>query len=200
MVLFVLRKRVLQTHMSNHPVGPDAWFLVGPFVYFHTSCANSEGSGETARMRRLARAFAGRLCDKYHNLLSWLILFLSQEKLFNRPSPQWRWTRQTSSLLVCLWQLWLLPLSWSWRSSSSATRDYRDHSERLRAAIMKLVQELRRSRQLMSLVSFPFSLERFGRGSVAWSDVCPTDIQEVTGLILQSGNILSWRLVMKSFL
>ena len=33
-------------------------------------CANSEGSGETARMRRLDRAFAGRLCDKYHNLMS----------------------------------------------------------------------------------------------------------------------------------
>ena len=37
-------------------------------------CANSEGSGETARMRRLAWAFASRLCDKYHNLMSWLIL------------------------------------------------------------------------------------------------------------------------------
>ena len=36
-------------------------------------CTNSEGSGETARMRRLAWAFAGRLCDKYHNLMSWLI-------------------------------------------------------------------------------------------------------------------------------
>ena len=35
-------------------------------------CANSEGSGETARMRRLAWVFAGRLCDKYHNLMSWL--------------------------------------------------------------------------------------------------------------------------------
>ena len=35
-------------------------------------CANSEGSGETARMRRLARAFAGRLCDKCHNLMGWL--------------------------------------------------------------------------------------------------------------------------------
>ena len=34
-------------------------------------CANSEGSGETARMRRVARAFAGRLCGKYHNLMSW---------------------------------------------------------------------------------------------------------------------------------
>ena len=41
------------------------------FPYF--MCANSEGSGETARTRRLARAFAGRQCDKYHNLMSWLI-------------------------------------------------------------------------------------------------------------------------------
>ena len=37
-------------------------------------CANSEGSGKTVRMRRLAWAFAGRLCDKYHNLMSWLNL------------------------------------------------------------------------------------------------------------------------------
>ena len=29
-------------------------------------CAISEGSGETARD-------AGRVCDKYHNLMSWLI-------------------------------------------------------------------------------------------------------------------------------
>ena len=42
------------------------------FPYF--MCANSEGSGETARMHRLAWAFAGRLCDKYHNLMSWLWL------------------------------------------------------------------------------------------------------------------------------
>ena len=40
-------------------------------------CANSEGSGETARMRRLALAFAGRICDKYHNtcIMSWLVYF-----------------------------------------------------------------------------------------------------------------------------
>ena len=36
-------------------------------------CTNSEGSGETARMRRIAWALAGRLCDKYHNLLCWVI-------------------------------------------------------------------------------------------------------------------------------
>ena len=41
-------------------------------------CANSEGSGETARMRRLAWAFVGRLCDKYHNLMSWLNYYRNQ--------------------------------------------------------------------------------------------------------------------------
>ena len=38
MVLFVLRKLILQMRMRSHPVGPDVWFLVGPFVYCHTSC------------------------------------------------------------------------------------------------------------------------------------------------------------------
>ena len=36
-------------------------------------CANSEVSGETVQMRRLAWAYASRLRDKYHNLISWLI-------------------------------------------------------------------------------------------------------------------------------
>ena len=40
------------------------------FPYF--MCANSEGCGEHVRMHMLAWAFAGRLCDKYHNLMSWL--------------------------------------------------------------------------------------------------------------------------------
>ena len=76
MVIFVLRKLILQVSMRNHPVGLDVWCLVGPLVYFHTSCLRTEKpcSGETARMRRLAWAFAGRLCDKYHNLMRWLIL------------------------------------------------------------------------------------------------------------------------------
>ena len=53
----------------------------------YVMCANSEGSGDTVwmrrlawafgqdyiRMRRLAWAFPGRLCD-YHNLMSWLNL------------------------------------------------------------------------------------------------------------------------------
>ena len=35
-------------------------------------CENSKGSGKTVRMRRLTWAFAGRPCDKYHNLMRWL--------------------------------------------------------------------------------------------------------------------------------
>ena len=41
MPLFVLCKLILQTHMCSHPVGIDVWFLVRPFVYFHTSCVRT---------------------------------------------------------------------------------------------------------------------------------------------------------------
>ena len=41
MALFVLCKLILQTHMRSHPVRLDAWCLVGPFVYFHTSCVRT---------------------------------------------------------------------------------------------------------------------------------------------------------------
>ena len=37
MALFVLRKFILQMSMSSHPVELDVWFLVPPFVFFHTS-------------------------------------------------------------------------------------------------------------------------------------------------------------------
>ena len=80
MACFVLRKLILQTRKRSHPVGLDVWFLVGPVVYFHTLCERIAKAlvrlrgCETARMRRLAWAFAGGLCDKYHNLMSWLNL------------------------------------------------------------------------------------------------------------------------------
>ena len=38
MAFSVLHKLILQTRMRSHPMGLDVWFLVGPFVYFHTSC------------------------------------------------------------------------------------------------------------------------------------------------------------------
>ena len=43
-------------------------------------CANSKGSGETAQTRRLALAFAGHLCDKYHNQMSWPSSFVIFKK------------------------------------------------------------------------------------------------------------------------
>ena len=44
-------------------------FCLLPYFKF----VNSECSGATMQMRRLTWAFADRLCDKYHNLMSWLI-------------------------------------------------------------------------------------------------------------------------------
>ena len=41
MALFVLRKPTLQTRTRSHPVRLDVRFLVGPFVYFHTSCVRT---------------------------------------------------------------------------------------------------------------------------------------------------------------
>ena len=75
MVLFVHPKFILQTLAHAQPSSGTRCLIFGRTIrllpYF--VCANSEGSGETARVRRLAWAFAGRLCDKSHNLIGWLI-------------------------------------------------------------------------------------------------------------------------------
>ena len=74
MVLFTLCKLILQMGLRSHPVGSRCLIfgrtlrLLSCFMY-----ANREGSGETARMRRLTWAFTGHLCDKYHNLMSWFL-------------------------------------------------------------------------------------------------------------------------------
>ena len=51
MVLFVLRKPILQMHMRSRPVW--GWGLVGPFVYFHTTCVR------TAKTVAILRGCAG---------------------------------------------------------------------------------------------------------------------------------------------
>ena len=80
-----LRHRLRLWHFSSsvisffkHPCAAIQWArclnfgLTLPLLpYF--MCANSKGSGKTARMRRLTWAFAGQLCGMYHNLMSWLI-------------------------------------------------------------------------------------------------------------------------------
>ena len=86
MVLFVLHKLILQTRMCSHPVGLDVWFKVWLFVYFHTSCVRTAKALE--RLCRLSRVFTGRLCDKYHNLMSWLIdssFSATVSVVYNRP-------------------------------------------------------------------------------------------------------------------
>ena len=72
MALFFLRK-ILQKRMCSNPVGLRLIFGQTLRLLSYFMWANSKGSGETARMRSLTRAFAGRLCDKYHNLMSWLV-------------------------------------------------------------------------------------------------------------------------------
>ena len=82
MALFVLREHILQTRMHTHPVGLDVWFLFGLFCLLpYFMCANSEGSGETARMRRIAWVIAGCLRDKYYDLMSWLIYYFVKFEL-----------------------------------------------------------------------------------------------------------------------
>ena len=65
MALIALRKLNLQTHMRSNPLWLHVWFLVRPFVYFPTWCVRTANA--------LAWAFAVSLCNKYHNLMSWLI-------------------------------------------------------------------------------------------------------------------------------
>ena len=48
-------------------------FLSDPSSTSILHVCECKGSGETARMRRLAWAITGHLHDKYHNLMSWLI-------------------------------------------------------------------------------------------------------------------------------
>ena len=38
MALITLRKLILQTTMHSNPLGLHVWYLVRPFVYFHTLC------------------------------------------------------------------------------------------------------------------------------------------------------------------
>ena len=54
MVLFILRKFILQTRMRSHPVGLQVWFLVRPFVYFHTLCVRTAKALGRLRIRGCA--------------------------------------------------------------------------------------------------------------------------------------------------
>ena len=64
--------------------------------------ANNEGSGETVWMRRLTRAFAGRLCDNYHNLMSWLNYFLPRPTgATSARVPKDRFSHAMAQIMLC---------------------------------------------------------------------------------------------------
>ena len=77
--LFVLHKLILQTCMHSHPVGLDVWFLGRPLStsILHDCMRTAKALARLYRCAGspepslVAYAFAGRLCDKYHNLMSW---------------------------------------------------------------------------------------------------------------------------------
>ena len=87
MARFVLRKLILQLRMCSHPVGLDVWFLVGPSVYFHSSCVRTMKA--LARLRGCASSpepslvayvistiisCAGSNKERFHPLLFYSVL------------------------------------------------------------------------------------------------------------------------------
>ena len=90
MVLFILRKLILQMHVHSHPVGLEVWYSVGPYVYFHTSCVQTAKA--LARLHRCACSpepslvanvistiisWAGSFLVFWLKNLSWLQFFLT---------------------------------------------------------------------------------------------------------------------------
>ena len=66
------------THLLNAHTQPSSgvkYRIFGRTLHLlpYFMWATSKGCGDAARMWRLAWAFASRLCDKYHNIMSWLI-------------------------------------------------------------------------------------------------------------------------------
>ena len=69
-VLFVLHKLILQSHVRSHPVGLDVWFFVGPFVYSHTSCVRRAKA--LARLRGCAGSpESSRVAYVISTIISW---------------------------------------------------------------------------------------------------------------------------------
>ena len=78
MVLFDLRKLILQTGMRSHPVRLDVWFLVGPIIYFHTLWVRTaKGLASLCGCAGSPEPSLDACVIKYHNLMSWLIYMFS---------------------------------------------------------------------------------------------------------------------------
>ena len=109
MVVFVVRKLILPTCMHSHQVGIDVWFfdrtlrLLSYFLF-----ANIDGSGETARMRRLAWVFAGRHVISTIISISLFCLILSRTTTqFWTHLNVWLRPHIFSSVIIIGWQIFM---------------------------------------------------------------------------------------------
>ena len=100
MVLFVLRKLILQMCMRSHQVGLDVRYLVGSFIYFHTSCVR------TAKPLARLHGCAG---SPEPSLVAYVISNIISWAGSNGPLP--RWCIQSDWTLHCTMSIqsdWIL--------------------------------------------------------------------------------------------
>ena len=113
MVIFFLRKLILQMRMRSHPVGLDVWSLVSPFVYFHTSYVRTMKA--LARQRRCAGLPEPSLVAYViSTIISWAGSYMKNNSIFIKLSVtlcfleefalyDQRWTKLSSNVLSQNW-------------------------------------------------------------------------------------------------
>ena len=104
MALFILRNLILQTHMHSHPVGLDVLFLVGPFVYYHTSCVRTVKALARLRMHRLRAGSPEPSLVPYviSTIISWAGSFISLDLSIIGKTLKITYLQQLFSPMVCL--------------------------------------------------------------------------------------------------
>ena len=104
MALFILRELILQTSMRSHPVGLDVWFLVGPFLHFHTLCVQIAKA--LARLREWAGSPEPSLVAYVvSTIISWAGSFYFQESVYLHRQREWSMHKRNKK---CKWYLLIL--------------------------------------------------------------------------------------------
>ena len=112
MALFVLRKLILQTRKRSHPVELDVWFLVGPLVYFRTSCVRTAKA--LVRLRGCAGSPEPSLVAYVINTIiswaGWFVVFWNKIKV----ADSWCATKSMIPVTNRLWFQNLKFILWQW--------------------------------------------------------------------------------------
>ena len=143
MALFVLHKLILQTCVRGHPLGLDVWFLVGPFVCFHTSCVRTAKA--LARLRRcpispepLLFAYAISTINSWAGSIAFIkpdAIMIKQKN--NNNNCKWGWPDflhscskcQMSQYLDCWWYSSTMRSCKSWHFQDLASFYHRQSSK-----------------------------------------------------------------------